>query len=155
MARRVYFSFDYERDVWRTNQVRNSWVTKGSGEAAGFWDAAEFEEVKRKGKDAIRKWIVGQLQGTSVTVVLIGAKTSDSEWVNYEIEQSHQRGNGLLGIYIHDLKNELQLTDHKGENPFDNWCIEKEGKRVCFSKLYPTYDWGGSTKSWEITEIWD
>ncbi len=39
MARRVFFSFHYERDVWRAGQVRNSWVTKDR-EEAGFWDAA-------------------------------------------------------------------------------------------------------------------
>lgn len=28
MARRVFFSFHYERDIWRANQVRNRWITK-------------------------------------------------------------------------------------------------------------------------------
>jgi len=28
MARRVFFSFHHERDVWRANVVRHSWVTK-------------------------------------------------------------------------------------------------------------------------------
>ena len=54
MARRVFFSFDYERDVWRVGQIRNSWVTKPDREAAGFWDAAAWEEVKKKGEDAIK-----------------------------------------------------------------------------------------------------
>ncbi len=48
MARRVFFSFHYERDVWRAGQVRNSWVTKDR-EDAGFWDSASWEEVKKKG----------------------------------------------------------------------------------------------------------
>ena len=43
MARRVFFSFHYKNDVWRANQVRNSWVTQGK-EAAGFIDS---EELKR------------------------------------------------------------------------------------------------------------
>ena len=54
MARRVYFAFYYERDVWRSGQVRNSWVTKPDREAAGFWDAAAWEEVKKKGKEAVK-----------------------------------------------------------------------------------------------------
>ena len=74
MARKVFFSFHYERDVWRAGQIRNSWVTKPNRETAGFWDSASWEEVKKKGEDAIHRWIDNQLNGTSVTVVLIGPK---------------------------------------------------------------------------------
>src|SRR5215470_5357994 len=98
MARRVFFSFHYENDVWRAGQVRNSWVTKDR-QTAGFWDAASWEEVKRKGKPAVEKWIDDQLTGTSVTVILIGAETSEREYVGYEIKKSHDKGNGLVGIY--------------------------------------------------------
>ena len=62
MARRVFFSFHFERDVWRAGQVRNSWVTKADRESAGFWDAADWEEVKKKGDEAIKKWIDKQLE---------------------------------------------------------------------------------------------
>lgn len=103
MARRVFFSFEYKHDVWRTNPVRNSWVMKGS--SAGFVDAAEYEKVERQGKAAIRQWIDNQLKGTSVTVVLFGRYTCKSYWVNYEITQSKNRGNGLLGIDISGIKN--------------------------------------------------
>ena len=47
MARRVFFSFHYERDIWRVNQVRHTWITKDSIEEAGYIDAADFEEVER------------------------------------------------------------------------------------------------------------
>jgi len=81
MSRRSFFSFHYERDVWRAGQVRNSWVTQDR-QAAGFWDAAKWEEVKKKGDEAIKKWIDDQLKGTSVTVVLIGAETSTRQYVD-------------------------------------------------------------------------
>lgn len=83
--------------------VRNSWVTQGR-EAAGFIDAADFERVKRHGDPAIKRWIDNQLNGTSVTVVLVGDKTCSSRWVKYEIQKSIQRGNGLLGIDISKIK---------------------------------------------------
>lgn len=140
MARRVFFSFHYERDAWRAGQVRNSWVTKDR-ESAGFWDAASWEEVKKRGNDAIEKWIDDQLKGTSVSVVLIGAETSQRTYVGYEIRQSHIRGNGILGIYIHNMKDANGRFDSKGSNPFDNWQLEKGGRQVLFSRLYPTYDW--------------
>jgi antiphage defense system Thoeris ThsB-like protein len=140
MARRVFFSFHYERDVWRAGQVRNSWVTKDR-ESAGFWDAAAWEEVKKKGTTAIEKWIDEQLTGTSATVVLIGAETAERPYVGYEIKQSSAKGNGLLGIYVHNMKDVNSKTDSKGKNPFSNWQVTRDGKQILLSDLYPTYDW--------------
>lgn len=102
MARRAFFSFKY-KDVSRAMVVRNSWVTQGC-EAAGFVDKADFEKIKKQGDQAIRNWIDKQLEGTSVTVVLVGQKTCTSRWVKYEIEQSKARGNGLLGVDISKIK---------------------------------------------------
>src|ERR1017187_3527315 len=102
MARRVFFSFKYE-DVSRAMVVRNSWVIRGR-EAAGFIDAADFEELKKKGDAAIQSWIDGQLDGTSVTVVLVGKDTCASRWVKYEIAKSRQLGHGLLGIDVSKIK---------------------------------------------------
>ena len=104
MARRTFFSFKYKDDVSRAMVVRNSWVTQGH-EAAGFVDAADFEKIKRGGDPAIQRWIDGQLNGTSVTVVLVGALTCSSRWVKYEIDKSKAIGNGLLGIDIGGIGN--------------------------------------------------
>jgi len=153
MARRVFFAFHYERDIWRACQVRNSWVTKPDREEAGFWDAADWEKVKREGDEAIKKWIREQLKGTSVTAVLIGAETSKREWVTFEIKESYTKGNGLLGIYIHNIKDDDGYTDSKGANPFDYIYIEQDGRKVYFSELYPTYDWV-SDKGYENIGDW-
>lgn len=116
MTRRTFFSFKY-KDVSRAMVVRNSWVTQGK-EAAGFIDAADFEEVKKKGDPAIKAWIDNQLKGTSVTVVLVGEKTCSSRWVKYEIEKSIEIGNGLLGIDVSKIK-DLQgnTSDRCGKIP--------------------------------------
>lgn len=103
MTRRVFFSFEYAHDVSRAMVVRNSWVTQGR-EAAGFVDAAKFEEVKKGGDAAIKRWIRNQLNSTSVTVVLVGSHTCTSTYVRYEIAQSKLRGNGLLGIDISKIE---------------------------------------------------
>ena len=116
MVRRVFFSFKYE-DVSRAMVVRNSWITQ-ERKAAGFIDAADFEDLKKKGDLAIKNWIDGQLNGTSVTVVLVGEKTCNSRWVKYEIEKSIEEGNGLLGIDISKIK-DLQgnSSDRCGQIP--------------------------------------
>ena len=115
--RKVFFSFHYGNDVWRANQVRNSWVTKERS-AAGFIDSADFEKIEKEGEQAIKDWIVEQLKGTSVTVVLIGNETSNRKYVKYEIEKSFEKGNGIVGVYIHNLKNQDGKTSIKGSTIF-------------------------------------
>lgn len=116
MARRVFFSFHYQRDIWRVNQIRNMPSIIGSA-GAGFQDASLWEEAKKKGDAAIKKLIDDGLQNTSVTVVCIGAKTAGRKYINYEIEQSIARGNGIVGIQIHHLKDQNGETDTLGEKP--------------------------------------
>jgi len=116
MARRVFFSFHYQRDLWRANIVRNSPTVEGTS-AAGFSDASLWEEAKRKGDEAIKRLIDNGLSGTTVTVVLIGAETATRKYVTYEIEQSIKRGNGLLGVRIHGLKDKNGNTDSWGSVP--------------------------------------
>jgi hypothetical protein len=117
MARRMFFSFHYERDIWRASIVRNSWVTQSDREAAGFWDASIWEEAKKKGKAEIEKMIDDALKGTSVTAVLIGQETANRTYVKYEIDQSIARGNGLLGVAINKIKNREGEVDEPGPNP--------------------------------------
>ena len=126
MARRVFFSFHYERDVWRANVVRNSWVTQDRI-AAGFFDASLWEEAKAKGDEAIKRLIDDALVGTSVTAVLIGAETAQRKYVQYEIDKSLERGNGLFGVQIHMIKDKSGNTDAPGANPLPD--------------RYPVYRW--------------
>jgi len=133
----VFFSFYYSQDVWRAYVVRNSWYYKGSREVSGFWDGSLRETYKTYKESEIRDLIKEGLYGTSVTVVLIGRNTSYRKWVKFEIEQSYEKGNGLLGIYIHNIKNRYGETDKEGNNPFD--YIYKDGRKLSY--LYPTYEW--------------
>jgi hypothetical protein len=116
MARTVFFSFHYQRDIWRVNQIRNSNVVVGAA-AAGFRDGSLWEEAKKKGDSAIKKIIDDGLVGTSVTVVLIGSETSTRKYVNYEIEKSIERKNGILGLRIHNIRDQNQRTDWPGKTP--------------------------------------
>jgi hypothetical protein len=142
MARRVFFSFHYERDILRVGQVRNSWVTKPTIEEAGYTDSASWESLKRQGDNAVKRWINSQLDGTSVTVVLIGAETSTRDWVKYEIKQSYSKGNGLLGIYIHNIKDlKTKQTDSKGKNVFGEIGKDENGNSVYFYQVAHSYDW--------------
>ena len=76
MVRRVFFSFDYETDLARALVVKNNWTLK-ENEEAGFINNAEFERIKRDGRENVKSWIDKQLVDTRVTVVLIGSETLD------------------------------------------------------------------------------
>lgn len=99
-GRRTFFSFHYQRDIWRACIIRNTGVVDAQA-AAGWADASIWEEAKKKGDAAIKKLINQGLANTTVTVVLIGTQTKNRTYVSYEIEKSIERGNSLLGIYIH------------------------------------------------------
>lgn len=134
MARRTFFSFHYKNDIWRASQVRNSDIVKREIPAesrAGFTDASLWEEAKKKGDAAIQKMIDDALKNTSVTCVLIGSETSSRRWVRYEIKKSFDKGNGLLGVYVHKLKDQNGSTSRKGADPFVAAGISN----------VPTYDW--------------
>ena len=136
MARKVFFSFHYDRDIWRVSQVRNSQTILANFEETQFLDAAHWEQIKRNGQGAVQNWIDNQLMGTSCTIVLIGNTTSERQWVHYEIARSWDRGNGLIGIYIHDLKNSSGFTDRPGTNPFgQHRFITKLGNNY-FPRIY-------------------
>jgi len=138
MTRRVFFSFHYERDAWRAGIVRNSGVTK---DIAGFSDAANWEKIASRGDTAIRNWINEQLVGTSVTVVLIGAETSTRNYVRYELQQSWKKGNGILGIYIHYIKNRDGTRDKQGDNHFGPIFTSSSDDKKYFFQRSPTYYW--------------
>jgi MTH538 TIR-like domain (DUF1863) len=127
MARRTFFSFHYERDIWRASIVRNSSTLKPDDVTPEWIDASIWEDAKTKGDAAVRKLIENALLATSVTAVLIGTETSKRKWVNEEITKSEARGNGLLGIYIHNIEDNAGNKDTKGTNPLPS--------------KYSTYDW--------------
>jgi hypothetical protein len=136
MARKVFFSFHYDRDVWRVNQVRNSQTILSKYQESQFLDAADWEKIKRSGQSAVRNWIDSQLYGTSCTVVLIGNQTSERPWVHYEIQKSWERGNGLLGITIHNLKSIIGYTDQPGLNPFNQERFMDKYGRLYSPRVY-------------------
>jgi hypothetical protein len=114
----VFFSFHYQRDIFRVNTVRHSDVTKKNVEQAGYWDHSLWEESKKKGADALMKLISDGLVNTSVTAVLAGAETATRPWVRYELVKSFERGNGLTTVYVNQIRDTpTGSTDVRGPDP--------------------------------------
>jgi MTH538 TIR-like domain (DUF1863) len=137
MERRVFFSFHYERDAWRAGQVRNCNLLRTEDEF-GFIDSVDWESLKREGDEAVERWIAGQMKYTSVSAVLIGSETAKRPWVRHEIVKSWNRGNGIVGVWIHNIKNQDRMTDVAGANPLDHFRLP-DG--TLLSSVCKTYDW--------------
>ncbi|MGQ2964244.1 TIR domain-containing protein [Methylophilus sp.] len=138
MARRVFYSFDYESDCWRASMVRNIGVVEGNQAARDN----TWESVKRGDAAAIMDWIDEELNGRSCTIVLIGAETASSRWVNYEIAQSLDSGKGMFGIRIHRLLDQNQQESVAGPDPFTTMSLP-DGRQL--STIIPTYDPPGAS----------
>lgn len=115
MARRVFFSFHYKY-VWKVNQIRSIPNITGTV-AAGFQDASLWEGAKKKGRKEIERMIDKALENTSVTVVFVTYGTTNREFINYEINQSLARGNGLVAVQIHHLKDQNEEIGSPGAIP--------------------------------------
>jgi len=132
MARRVFFSFHYEEDNWRVSQIRYMGVIEGNRPISDN----DWEQITRGGDTAIQNWIAEQMEGKSCVVVLIGAHTAGRKWIKYEINKGWKDEKGVLGIYIHNLKDKEGNQSIKGKNPFDDFTINGEK----FSKVVKAYD---------------
>lgn len=121
MKRKVFYSFHYAKDSWRAGQVRNIGVVEGDEPLT----SNKWEEVKQKGDANILKWIQDSLVGKTCLVVLIGEKTAERKWCNREIEEAWRAGKGIVGIYIHNLKDIFGSQSTKGNNPFKAFYIDK------------------------------
>ncbi len=113
MARRVFFSFHFDGDFWRTQQVRNM----GSLEGQSLCTANAWEEVKRKGNAAIERWIEDNMHGKSCVIALVGAQTANRPWVIHELSKGWNDGKGVLAVRIDKLLDSKGLGSTAGANP--------------------------------------
>src|SRR5437588_316099 len=134
MARRVFFSFHYKPDNWRASQVRNMGVIEGNAPVSDN----DWETITRGGDGAIQSWVAEQLKGKSCTVVLIGTNTAGRKWINHEIKRSWNDKKGVVGIYIHNLKDKDGNQTTKGKNPFEYVTMKGDGAKL--SNIVKAYD---------------
>jgi hypothetical protein len=138
MTRQCFFSFHYTPDSVRASQVRNIGSIEGNPPARDN----DWETIVGGGEAAIKKWIAGQMYGKSCTVVLVGSGTANRKWINHEIVKSWGEGMGVVGIYIHGLKNFEGNTSTKGSNPFDFITHTPTQKKL--SSIVKCYDPAGA-----------
>lgn len=123
--RQIFYSFHFDNDVLRVQQIRNIGAIEDNKPVS----VNDWEEVKKKGKTGVEKWIDDNMNYRSCVVVLIGEETAERPWVKYEIKKAWEDGKGLLGIYIQNIKCPRNGKSNKGRNPFDQFTF-KDGSKL-------------------------
>ncbi|BBZ49099.1 TIR domain-containing protein [Mycobacterium heidelbergense] len=113
MAKTVFYSFHYERDVHRVQLVRNIDALEGQP----LLNSQAWETVRSRGRHAIERWIDDQMRYKRAVVVLVGQETADRPWVQYEIQKAWRDRKPLLGICVHGLSS-FGDVDQPGPDPF-------------------------------------
>ncbi len=139
MTRNCFYSFHYVPDSQRASQIRQIGSIEGNKPASDN----DWEKVTRGGEAGIKRWIANQMYGKSCTIVLVGSNTANRKWINHEIVKSWDDGMGVVGIYIHGIKNLAGQISTKGSNPFDNITLGTTKKPL--SSVVRCYNPQGAT----------
>ncbi len=113
---RAFYSFYFDDDAFRVSQVRNMGVVEGDQ----VINDQSWEQIKRGGDDAIKRWIAAQMKLCGVVIVLVGENTATRHWVDYEIRYAWDNYKPLFGVRINKLKDVRDGTSGAGANPFAN-----------------------------------
>ena len=130
--RQIFYSFHFANDVMRVQQIRNIGALEDNKPVS----ENQWEDIKRKGDNAIKRWIDDNMRYRSCVIVLIGKETAESKWVQYEIQKAWEDNKGLFGIYIHNLKCPKNGKCLKGPNPFDLFEFSDGTKLSSFITCY-------------------
>jgi hypothetical protein len=128
----VFYSFHYDRDAWRVQQI----INMGALEGQTILNAQKWEEVKRKGDQAIQDWIADQMKYKTAVVVLAGNQTANRPWVQYEISYAWNNYKPLVGIRINGLADSSGNSDSPGENPFKRVTLKGGGTVADYVPLF-------------------
>jgi hypothetical protein len=137
MAKKVFFSFYFDGDCQRAAQVRNIGAIEGNQPVS----SNDWEAVKNSGDAAVERWIDDNMRGRSCTVVLIGSGTAGRKWIDYEIKKTWADNKGLVGVYIHNLKDLSGAQSYKGSNPFASFNLNG----TSFDQIVKAHDPTGLT----------
>ena len=126
MAKRpIFYSFHFNNDVMRVQQVRNMGLVDGNTPVS----PNDWETIK-KSSASVEKWIDENMKYKQCVIVLIGTDTYKRPWVRHEIEKAWSDGRALFGVHIHNLNCPNNGTCAKGANPFSGIEFRQNGKVV-------------------------
>lgn len=60
----------------------------------------------------IRRLLRMRIHWAGTFICLIGPKTHQREWVNWEIEQAHKKGKKIVGVFVHGEKENAKVPEN-------------------------------------------
>jgi hypothetical protein len=97
--RRIFVSFDHDD----TDRVNGFLGLRNIMDGFEFYNHKLDHRIRSTDENYVCRVIREEyIQPASVTVVLIGNKTAQSNWVKWEIAESLKQGKGILGIQLPD-----------------------------------------------------
>jgi len=97
--RRIFISFDHDD----SQQVSGFMGLRNIIDGFDFYNHKLDRRINSSDAEYVCKVIKDEyITPASVTVVLIGNKTANSDWVKWEIQTSKDLGKGILGIRLKD-----------------------------------------------------
>ena len=97
LARRIFISYQHADQLKAKGFNLLRWNKNVDLEFVG---RHLLDPVNSENEGYITEKVKEQLNGTSVTVVLLGHKTADSDWVKREVEWSVEKNNGVVAVKL-------------------------------------------------------
>jgi hypothetical protein len=120
--RRVFISFDHDD----TEKVNGFLGLRNIMDTFECYNHKLDHRIKSNDVDYIKRVIrEDYIKPASVAVILIGNKTAQSDWVQWEIEESIRQGKGMLGIRLKDCNGTIPAG--LKTNSVGSWQPEKFG----------------------------
>lgn len=122
-----FFSFHFSHDFDRINTVLDSWSKYPEVSMTPFISTPQLIKMMDEGLSTIFEWVSEEIAKAEVVIVLIGSKTKERYFVQYEIQQAILQKKPIYGIYIHQIMDKSGNTETQGDSPLPMVCS--------------TYDW--------------
>ncbi len=107
---KIFFSFHYDNDVWRTQIVRHIPQFDRDIEMK----PTEWEEIKKK-PGAVEKWIDEQISSADGVIFLIGSETANRKYCKQEFKVAIEKKKPTCEIFIHKLEDKDGKFSTKGQ----------------------------------------
>lgn len=119
IKRRVFLSFLAE-DEMQVNGLRL--LAANPNYPLEFFDESVRVPYDSVDADYIRRRIREKISRTSVTVCLVGPQTHTSRWVEWELEESIEKGNTIFAMALKGVDSAILPNAIKSRNlPFYPW----------------------------------
>ncbi len=87
-----------------------------------FFDESVRTPIDSNNQEYIRRKIREKINRTSITVCLIGTETYTSDWVNWELQESFDKGNTVVAMALKGVTSAILPAPIKRNNvTFHGW----------------------------------